>query len=436
LPVAADHGGIGFGPWVTFDETAQNAIAAWDGKEEVLILSTEVGSASAGKLLEFLPLPSCPKSIKEGKLESFAYISSLEDRNSNTLGLDTYSFGWGDYGHHHDIDIMRTETIGPHDITVVKISGTAHFSQWIWEFAWEHNLPRPAITQKLQSCVQDYVDRGIRFFVFDVIDLTTSPIRINPVVYTFDTPYLWYPLKVTRDTIGDQWRGHEISVFLVTGEKLRNNDRGQLAYGNLHGRSYDKRVSSETLYWISADVWGLFPEGAYVAHVGRTLEQEEDLRGLEDIGISLFDFEDPAGAFREYLFGGLDRALAPVQAFFLGPSVMTVLPKVAPEDLAGQASVLTCLMIFFSLVLGDLLFGFFNWLRPGLNRTRLVMETYALGYATTVFGLFIPYTVVALLVLMVLGLAFRYRILSPLLKRVKISRYRRLLRDMWKMPLT
>ncbi|MDI6708427.1 MAG: hypothetical protein QME47_05015 [Candidatus Thermoplasmatota archaeon] len=71
-------------------EPGQKAIIAWNGSEEILILSTDVHSESNTSVLEILPLPSMPN-VTLGNFSSFykiqeliwyhSYYKSVEDRN-------------------------------------------------------------------------------------------------------------------------------------------------------------------------------------------------------------------------------------------------------------------------------------------------------------------------------------------------------------------
>ncbi|RLF61550.1 MAG: DUF2330 domain-containing protein, partial [Thermoplasmata archaeon] len=64
--VSGDKGMVPFNPLIQIEENAQNAIIAWNGTEEVLILSTDVTSSESTLVLELLPLPSNPLEVKEG----------------------------------------------------------------------------------------------------------------------------------------------------------------------------------------------------------------------------------------------------------------------------------------------------------------------------------------------------------------------------------
>ncbi|HJH27131.1 MAG TPA: hypothetical protein C5S37_10290 [Methanophagales archaeon] len=57
--VFADKGMIVVGPReVSLQESGQNAIVAWNGDEEIIILSTDAKSSESTLVLEVLPLPS------------------------------------------------------------------------------------------------------------------------------------------------------------------------------------------------------------------------------------------------------------------------------------------------------------------------------------------------------------------------------------------
>ena len=60
-PGFADRGSIPWGDWDLQNlpeiyEPAQNAIIAWNGKEEILVLTTDLRSSKPTKVLEVLPL--------------------------------------------------------------------------------------------------------------------------------------------------------------------------------------------------------------------------------------------------------------------------------------------------------------------------------------------------------------------------------------------
>ena len=112
--VSADRGMISTSD-VSVYGPGQKAIIAWNGEEELLILSTDVYTSESSPVLGILPLPSNPKAIKEGNFDSFTQIENLIRNKAR--------FGPG-------INITLHEKIGAHDITVVEVNDVHEFIQW------------------------------------------------------------------------------------------------------------------------------------------------------------------------------------------------------------------------------------------------------------------------------------------------------------------
>jgi hypothetical protein len=73
----ADRGMISIVPVVRIGQPGQKAIVAWNGHEELIILSTDVRAESSTIVLEILPLPSNPTEVKSGDFESFEKLAEL-----------------------------------------------------------------------------------------------------------------------------------------------------------------------------------------------------------------------------------------------------------------------------------------------------------------------------------------------------------------------
>ena len=61
----ADRGSIPFKEGVKIFEPNQRALLAWNGEEEILLLSTDLVASESTMVLEVLPLPSEPE-VKKG----------------------------------------------------------------------------------------------------------------------------------------------------------------------------------------------------------------------------------------------------------------------------------------------------------------------------------------------------------------------------------
>jgi hypothetical protein len=77
FPAACGDGGIVGPPQIHIQEKAQNAIVAWNGTEEVLILSVDIQSSESTKVLRIIPLPSNPTNVSEGSFDSFTKLQDI-----------------------------------------------------------------------------------------------------------------------------------------------------------------------------------------------------------------------------------------------------------------------------------------------------------------------------------------------------------------------
>jgi|GEM_PF-644705 len=203
----ADRGMIPIEPGVSVYEPGQKAIVAWHEGQEVLILSTDVrGSAEAeAKVLEILPLPSPPK-IEGGEFSSFETIQRLiyehmppppvEDRKALSPGFE----------------LLFHERIGAHELTVVRATGYRELVRWIEDFLGGLRVALPA---ELEPLIRDYLAGGINYFVFDIIELTGEERSVEPLIYRFESPWPYFPLRISRVIPGET----EIQLFLITQER-------------------------------------------------------------------------------------------------------------------------------------------------------------------------------------------------------------------------
>ena len=136
-PGFADRGSIPWGNWDAQNmpeifEPAQNAIIAWNGKEEILLLSTDLKASKPTKVLEVLPLPSEPI-VTRGDVATFAKINALinDELRQNWFG----GKGPGDTrAASGAAEVTFHEKIGSHDIRVVHVLESSEFEPWIRDF--------------------------------------------------------------------------------------------------------------------------------------------------------------------------------------------------------------------------------------------------------------------------------------------------------------
>ena len=80
IPLFADRGSIPFIPDIKIFEPTQRAMIAWNGEEEILLLTTDIRASDSTEVLEVLPLPYEPV-VKKGDIETFKKaIRLINDR--------------------------------------------------------------------------------------------------------------------------------------------------------------------------------------------------------------------------------------------------------------------------------------------------------------------------------------------------------------------
>ncbi len=266
----------------------QKAIIAWNGEEETLILSTDVTASDDSQVLELLPLPSKPE-IKKGDFASFEQVNLLIENHFPVTSWDWFKEGIGVMGPPgRGVVIIFHEKIGAHDITVVKAGDTAELIQWAEEFLKSAGIEKQISSPKLESVVASYLDQNINYFVFDLVEITSEPKSIEPIVYRFDTDFLYYPLKIS--TLAEGWT--DINLFLLTPQpvSLHNLPEGSTLpqdmevgkfYGSKGTQPIQFKVNEEELISIDASIAELLGSNAWltaVSYHGNLAGLTEDLK--------------------------------------------------------------------------------------------------------------------------------------------------------------
>ena len=250
--VFADGGMIVWPPRVHLDQTAQNAIVAWNGEEEIIILSNDIESDAEATALRMVPLPSNPSEIKEGNFESFGKITEIMNKKIDNIRNQWMAAGKDIEGTPTPgVEITFHEKIGAHDVTVVKVNDLDYFLNWIKDFADSKGLEIKEISSEFKNGISNYLKRDIKYFVFDVINTKETKESIKPLIYKFDTDYLYYPLLITGVSEIGESRA-KIHVFLITKDSISEIPfRWNLGYSEVE-------LTHEELNEISEEIAGLF----------------------------------------------------------------------------------------------------------------------------------------------------------------------------------
>lgn len=190
-----------FIPGVSLFEPKQRAMIAWNGKEEILLLSMDLRASQPTKVLQAIPLPSEPV-VKKGDVETFrrAHVLIRRKLRPATLGQGLQVgeiAGRGAAG-----EVTFHEKIGAHDITVTHVLDSAGFIRWVEDTLRAAGATNPSMPEPLKPVIAAYLREGFKWFVFDVVSLDTRPKTSEAIQFRFAAKFLYYPLKVTRTAEG------------------------------------------------------------------------------------------------------------------------------------------------------------------------------------------------------------------------------------------
>jgi hypothetical protein len=202
--VQADRGAIPFRPEVTIFEPTQRALIAWNGQEEILILSTDLRASRGTKVLEVMPFPAEPR-VTKGDVTVFRRAVKLINskivhpmfeaaavQGTSRAAADSPPPG----------EITFHERIGAHDVAVARVLNSDGFVEWVNGFLKRASVENPVIPARLRSVVQEYLDDGFRWFAFDVVALENKFKTLEALQYRFPTSALFYPVKISRSNRG------------------------------------------------------------------------------------------------------------------------------------------------------------------------------------------------------------------------------------------
>ena len=185
----------------------QKVVVAWNGTVEKLILSTDLYSSKETKVLEIIPLPSKP-AVEKGSHKIFTEIQRIIYGHAPPLALGK--------GGERGPEIIFHERIGAHDIMVVKAHGVEELISFLRDYASRKGLESLRITGKIEDIVKDYLQRGFNYWVLDLVEVGGKVRSIDPIIYTFRSDELYYPLKVSRAARGET----KIIVYAITRDMI------------------------------------------------------------------------------------------------------------------------------------------------------------------------------------------------------------------------
>jgi len=302
--VLADWGMIPVIPDVSVYEPGQKAIIAWNGREEILILTADVTSTVNSTVLQILPLPSNPMKIEKASLESFYVVEELIWFHAPPPPP------WGYWGNEtEEVRVIFHEKIGMHDITVVEAHNVLEFAEWMDQFLLQNGISEQVALEDFEWIIGDYILRDFNFYVLDLIEVSSNQRSVEPIMYKFDTHFLYYPLLITSSIGGDG----KIILFLLTKNILQGGYH-PLAKAQYHGsisKPIQFEVSNEELSLIDPSIGELFEDKAcltaliYEGPLGKLIEDMVIMRLTGDLNfdsrVDMHDIATVAQAFGSLL---------------------------------------------------------------------------------------------------------------------------------------
>jgi hypothetical protein len=249
----ADKGGIPLAK-VDVTEPYQSALIAFNGRTEVLYISSILRPAAKTKLIEVLPLPSEPKAeaadarvIERAAAVYNRKVDAIREERERRKFWQNFwittifsalllpflfmliraiyrreigpAFAWGilillvivvfvpgmlantaSAGGHEptsQVRILSQQQVGPHGLTVVKANGTGDISRFIEEVIEREKGDKTAFDQGYRNLLEEYANGGYPYFVVDVIEGDPESGPVAPIRYTFASDRVFFPLRIS-----------------------------------------------------------------------------------------------------------------------------------------------------------------------------------------------------------------------------------------------
>jgi hypothetical protein len=195
-------------------EPGQRAIILWNGVEEILFLSTEIRTSEPISILEVIPFPSEPE-VSLGDFETFQRMQRL--LIEKTMWRVAAGGGVANAAPPASaVEITFHEKMGAHDIAVLHVLDKAGFLRWVDEFMQAKDAINAKVDPEFARIIENYVDRGFTWFVFDAIQAADQLQSREPIEYRFKSDSVYYPLEISSRETGKT----NIDLLLLTPSQL------------------------------------------------------------------------------------------------------------------------------------------------------------------------------------------------------------------------
>ena len=154
---------------VTVSEDSQKAIILHNLSEEVLVLGTDLKASKKTGIIRFIPFPSEP-AVSLAPAGSFEKAAAMIKKYGLKYQHYFYTKGGPSAPKTEGVELRLNKKLGAHDMTVIKVNDVSTFRQWVNKYFKSKGLPAKEKYPEEEAVVDDYVKRGLVYFVLDYVE--------------------------------------------------------------------------------------------------------------------------------------------------------------------------------------------------------------------------------------------------------------------------
>ena len=106
--------------------------------------------------------------------------------------------------------------MGAHDVAVLHVLDKAGFLKWVDEFMRAKEAMNAKVDPEFANVIENYLDRGCAWFVFDAIQAADRIKSRQPIEYRFKSDSVYYPLEISSRETGKT----SIDLLILTSNQL------------------------------------------------------------------------------------------------------------------------------------------------------------------------------------------------------------------------
>ena len=144
------YDGVAAPPPIAVHEPKQEALLAWSGTEEILVLATDLRASSPSQVLEVLPLPSEPK-VDKGDVKVFEKAMTLiqEKQPRRGPGAVMAPAPGG--------EVTQQKRIGAHNISVTHVLSNEEFVDWVEKYLKDLGVTTWKVPDSMRKTIGEYL---------------------------------------------------------------------------------------------------------------------------------------------------------------------------------------------------------------------------------------------------------------------------------------